>query len=210
MMSILLTLRSTKFDVSSLIAPSWIVFYETSTSNLTARPKSSKKYARRLSLGANLRDPEDYPLNCYPLDTNLMPEFLDLSFSNTENPRQETVTGSVYKIGDLAREFDVTLRTLRFYEDRGLITPTRSGTTRLYSSRDRERLRIALFCKRIGLSLGEIHEVLMLHDSGSHDVDARLKIKAVFASQLEILQKQQREMIETISDLQRKLDTIDA
>ena len=77
--------------------------------------------------------------------------------------------GTIYKIGDLAREFDVTLRTLRFYEDRGLINPGRSGTTRLYSAEDRERLRVALFCKRIGLSLGDIRLVLELHDHSDGD-----------------------------------------
>ena len=138
-----------------------------------------------------------------------MSEFVDFSFSSTDNPRRDSVSGSVYKIGDLAREFDVTLRTLRFYEDRGLITPTRSGTTRLYSSRDRERLRVALFCKRIGLSLGEIHEVLMLDDNGDHDSVSRKKIRSVFAEQLDILQKQQHEIAETISELQSKLKSID-
>ena len=71
-----------------------------------------------------------------------------------------------YRIGDLAREFDVTLRTLRFYEDKGLVTPERRGTTRIYSGADRERLRLALFCKRIGLPLKEIRTVL---EAGSED-----------------------------------------
>ncbi|MEM8749825.1 MAG: MerR family transcriptional regulator [Pseudomonadota bacterium] len=113
----------------------------------------------------------------------------------------------IYKIGDLAREFNVTLRTLRFYEDRGLITPERSGTTRLYSEQDRERLRVALFCKRIGLSLGEIREMLELHDR-QHGDDAASRIKEVYTSQLKTLVKQQQATQEAIVDLERAIERV--
>lgn len=116
---------------------------------------------------------------------------------------------TIYKIGDLAREFDVTLRTLRFYEDRGLINPARSGTTRLYSEEDRERLRIALFCKRIGLSLGDIRQVLELHDRSDADDQTSKKIRKVYASQLRALERQQEETRNTIADLQNKLAELD-
>ena len=116
---------------------------------------------------------------------------------------------STYKIGDLAREFDVTLRTLRFYEDRGLITPARAGTTRLYSEEDRERLRVALFCKRIGLSLGEIHEVLQLHDHEDSDQAVQMQIKSIYATRLKALEEHQNEVMATISDLQTKIAEMD-
>ncbi len=116
----------------------------------------------------------------------------------------------VFKIGDLAREFDVTLRTLRFYEDRGLVTPTRSGTTRLYSEQDRERLRIALFCKRIGLSLGDIREMLDLHEEGESESTISDKIRQVYASQLQTLLKQQEETKATIADLERVISKMDS
>ncbi len=115
----------------------------------------------------------------------------------------------VYKIGDLAREFDVTLRTLRFYEDRGLINPGRSGTTRLYSSEDRERLRVALFCKRIGLSLGDIRQVLDLHEQNDRDATTTNRIRQVYLSQLSALELQQQETMETIADLKGKLAEMD-
>lgn len=120
---------------------------------------------------------------------------------------KEAALGMVYKIGDLAREFDVTLRALRFYEDRGLVTPARSGTTRLYSEEDRERLRVALFCKRIGLSLGEIGEMLDLHEiegTGS-SLD---KIRNVYSSQLKSLRVQQQETEKTISDLEAAIERL--
>ena len=134
-----------------------------------------------------------------------MSDFVEFSIPDSGTNRHAANPEPVFKIGDLAREFDVTLRTLRFYEDRGLITPARSGTTRLYSAQDRERLRIALFCKRIGLSLGEIHEVLTLHDDSVRDPSALNKIRSVYIAQLEALKEQHQELLDTISDLQVKI-----
>jgi DNA-binding transcriptional MerR regulator len=120
---------------------------------------------------------------------------------------QTRMADTTYKIGDLAREFGVTLRTLRFYEDKGLITPDRVGTTRLYSAEDRERLQIALFCKRIGLSLGEIREMLELHDRESVDQSVQRKIQKVYASQLRALERQRYEIGQAIMDLQDRLSS---
>ena len=69
-----------------------------------------------------------------------------------------------YTISDLAQEFGVTTRTLRHYEDQGLVTPARDGINRIYSHRDRVRLKLALRGKRLGFSLGEIRELFELHD----------------------------------------------
>ncbi|MAC12501.1 MULTISPECIES: MerR family transcriptional regulator [Novosphingopyxis] len=69
-----------------------------------------------------------------------------------------------YGISDLSREFDVTPRALRFYEDQGLIAPERSGLSRIYSKRDRARLAWILRAKRVGFSLSEIREMIDLYD----------------------------------------------
>jgi DNA-binding transcriptional MerR regulator len=69
-----------------------------------------------------------------------------------------------WSIRQLCREFDVTPRALRFYEDRGLLAPARRGATRVYSSRDRARLQLILRGKRVGFSLAEIGEMLALYD----------------------------------------------
>lgn len=69
-----------------------------------------------------------------------------------------------YTIRQLCREFDATPRALRFYEDKGLLSPARQGLTRLYSARDRARLKLILRGKRVGFSLGEISEILELYD----------------------------------------------
>lgn len=69
-----------------------------------------------------------------------------------------------FTIGDLAREFGATLRTLRFYEEKGLLKPRREGQSRRYSRRDRARLSLILLGKRLGFSLHEISDVLALYD----------------------------------------------
>jgi DNA-binding transcriptional MerR regulator len=75
--------------------------------------------------------------------------------------------GLTYTIGDLAREFGVSLRTLRFYEDRGLISPWRDGITRVYSTRDKARLSLILKGKQLGFTLTEIRAMLAEQDGDS-------------------------------------------
>jgi len=70
-----------------------------------------------------------------------------------------------YSIGDLAREFEITPRTIRFYEDRGLLAPGRNGQNRVYGPRDHTRLKLILRGKRLGFSLTEIREILDLYDA---------------------------------------------
>jgi DNA-binding transcriptional MerR regulator len=74
------------------------------------------------------------------------------------------VTDRTWSIGELAAEFDTTLRTIRFYEDRGLLAPERIGTTRIFSDRERVRLQLILRGKRLGFTLSEIAHVLNLYD----------------------------------------------
>ncbi|OAN13151.1 MerR family transcriptional regulator [Photobacterium jeanii] len=70
-----------------------------------------------------------------------------------------------FKISELAKEFDITTRSIRFYEDVGLLAPTRSGTTRIYQRRDKIRLKLILRGKRLGFSLAEIRELFDLYDT---------------------------------------------
>jgi DNA-binding transcriptional MerR regulator len=70
---------------------------------------------------------------------------------------------SSYSISDLAREFDVTTRTIRFYEEKGLLNPERSGTRRIYSPSDRTKLRLILRGKRLGLSLDESADIILMY-----------------------------------------------
>jgi DNA-binding transcriptional MerR regulator len=79
-----------------------------------------------------------------------------------------------YTIGELAQEFDVTTRAIRFYEDLGLLTPDRAGRQRVYSARDRARLLLTLRAKRLGLSLTEAKDILDMYDS-PQDTAAQLR-----------------------------------
>ncbi|RZL90212.1 MAG: MerR family DNA-binding transcriptional regulator [Variovorax sp.] len=79
-----------------------------------------------------------------------------------------------FTIGELAKEFDLTTRAIRFYEDMGLVTPERAGQQRIYSARDRARLTLTLRAKRLGLSLTEAKEILDMYDS-PRDTAAQLE-----------------------------------
>ena len=81
------------------------------------------------------------------------------------------VLKDTFFIGDLAVEFGITARTLRFYEDQDLLHPTRTGQTRLFSIRDRARLILILRGKRLGFSLAEIKEMLDLYSRGDGQVE---------------------------------------
>jgi DNA-binding transcriptional MerR regulator len=83
----------------------------------------------------------------------------------------ETSSDDFFSIGDLAHEFDVTPRTLRFYEDRALLRPQRDGQARIYSRRDRTRLKLILRGKRLGFALADIKEMIDLYDLGDSQVE---------------------------------------
>jgi len=100
-----------------------------------------------------------------------------------------------YTITELAAEFDITARAIRFYEDVGLLMPARAGRNRVYTQRDRTRLKLTLRGKRLGLSLLEIKQLVTMYDSPSDkrpQLSAFLGVLAEHRRQLE----QQREDIE--------------
>jgi DNA-binding transcriptional MerR regulator len=107
------------------------------------------------------------------------------------------MTEPTYSITDLAREFGLTTRAIRFYEDHGLLTPQRLGRNRVYGNRDRIRLKLTLRGKRLGLSLSEIGELLDMYDAPKGE-------KAQLNRFIEVLEKrraaleQQREDIEAV------------
>lgn len=102
-----------------------------------------------------------------------------------------------YTITELAREFNITPRAIRYYEDQGLISPGRAGQSRVYSKRDRTRLKLTLRGKRLGLSLAEIRELIDLYDV-AHDEDTQLsKFLGALSKRREAL-AQQREDIEAV------------
>ena len=104
---------------------------------------------------------------------------------------------TTYTSSELAREFGVTTRTIRFYEDQGLLNPAREGTNRVFSSRDKVRLKLALRGKRLGFSLADIRELFELYDVSR---DERKQLEE-FLSRLDRRRahlEQQREDIEVM------------
>ena len=87
--------------------------------------------------------------------------------------RPDALDREQYSISDLTSEFDCSARTLRFYEDEGLIAPSRAGLTRIYSKRDRARLAWIMRAKNVGFSLNEIREMIDLYDLGDGRVEQR-------------------------------------
>jgi len=102
-----------------------------------------------------------------------------------------------YTITDLAKEFGITTRTIRHYEDEGLLSPRRDGTNRLFSNRDRVRLKLALRGKRLGFSLAEIRELFDLYDL-AHDEKRQLQEFLTKLEKRRALLAQQREDIEVM------------
>ena len=138
----------------------------------------------------------------YQPDTSISDE-IELAVSGRDEPRPVW-----YTIGDLAREFDVTLRTLRFYEDKGLIHPRRDGLNRLYSRRDRGRLKLVLMGKRVGFSLSEIREMLDLYDlRDGQTAQMHLALKK-FLEQIALLEGQKRDIEQAIEELRRTVEIV--
>jgi DNA-binding transcriptional MerR regulator len=106
-----------------------------------------------------------------------------------------------YSIRQLSKEFDVTARALRFYEDKGLISPERKGQTRLYSPRDRARLQLILRGKRLGFSLVEIHEILDLYTPKDHGAAQMRATLHKYRGQIETLKRQREDIDAAIKDM---------
>ena len=109
-----------------------------------------------------------------------------------------------HTISDLAKEFDLTTRAIRFYEDMGLLQPERSGPggrNRVYSARDRARLKLTLRAKRLGLSLTEAKDIIDMYDS-PRDTGAQLK------KFLQVLTTHRKQLEEQMADLQANLEEV--
>ncbi len=104
-------------------------------------------------------------------------------------------TQKTYAIGELAREFDVTTRTIRFYEDQGLLTPRRNGQTRVYSPADRTTLKLILRGKRLGFSLAESRDVIRLYQRAG---DNRQQLQAL----LDKIAEKRQQLEQQLQDIQ--------
>lgn len=113
---------------------------------------------------------------------------------------------NTYTISELAREFGVTSRALRLYEESDLLAPKREGTRRIYADRDRVRLRLVLRGKRLGWSLAEIRESFNLYDSSMGEVAQLNYLLEKLAARREVLQTQKQDIELALQDLDRIAD----
>ena len=112
-----------------------------------------------------------------------------------------TATKQSWSITDLAAEYDVTLRTIRHYEDIGLITPERRGTSRVFHSRDRVRLALILRGKRLGFSLDEIATIVNMYDAEPGEAGQLRYLLDQIANRREELEQRRRDIEETLAEL---------
>lgn len=106
-----------------------------------------------------------------------------------------------YTISELAEEFDVTTRAIRFYEDEGLLSPQREGTRRIFHGRDRTRLRLILRGKRIGFSLADIREIIDMYDTAPGEAGQLEALLERIAAHREELTARRSVIERTLADL---------
>ncbi|TAN10957.1 MAG: MerR family DNA-binding transcriptional regulator [Rhizobiaceae bacterium] len=125
---------------------------------------------------------------------------------------QEKLSGEIpagfTRIGEMAESFGVSLRTLRFYEDKGLIQPRRIGNARLYSHRDKARLRLVLLGRKVGFSLREVKQLMDLYDPNGSNIRQMKVVLEKSERQLGRLDKQRLAIEEAISELKGLITTV--
>ena len=108
---------------------------------------------------------------------------------------------ATFTIGELAREFDLTMRAIRFYEDCGLLAPQRNGRHRVYTQRDRTRLKLTLRGKRLGLTLAEVKELVDMYESPRDTQPQLTKFLLVLASHRSQLEQQMADLSLTLDEV---------
>ena len=107
-----------------------------------------------------------------------------------------------FSISDLAREFDITPRAIRFYEDQGLLAPRRDGQRRIYTPRDRTRLKLTLRGKRLGLTLAEIRELIDMYEPGRDERPQLERFRQVLETHRKSLVQQRADIEAQLAEIQ--------
>lgn len=118
-----------------------------------------------------------------------------------DRPTTVTAPERTFTIGELAEEFGLTPRTLRFYEDEGLVTPARSGQNRVYSRKDRARIKLICRGKRLGFSVQEIKEFIDLYNPHERQVEQMRYALALGRKRIAQLEQQLRDVQQTLAEL---------
>ncbi len=114
----------------------------------------------------------------------------------------EATERTEFSISELAQEFDVTPRAIRFYEDQGLLAPRRAGQRRIYTPRDRTRLKLTLRGKRLGLTLSEIRELIDMYEPGRDERPQLQRFLAVLEAHKSGLLQQRADIEAQLSEIQ--------
>jgi DNA-binding transcriptional MerR regulator len=126
------------------------------------------------------------------------------TFAAPRAPGGAAAVAPTFAIGELAREFDLTTRAIRFYEDCGLLAPQRRGRQRVYSLRDRTRLKLTLRGKRLGLTLAEVKELVDMYESPRDTQPQLKKFLVVLATHREQLEQQMADLQATLSEVREQ------
>ena len=113
-------------------------------------------------------------------------------------------------ISEMSELYGVTLRTLRFYEEKGLLNPVRRGARRFYGSRDVARMRVILQAKKIGLTLAEIRRVIKLVESDTPKMEQYAELQAICQGQQELLHEQKSLLDEQVAEVDGVLDALNS
>lgn len=108
---------------------------------------------------------------------------------------------TTWTISELAQEFSITPRTIRFYEDQGIVSPGREGRNRVYLTRDRTRLKLALRGKRLGLQLSEILSLIDMYDGPGDTIPQLRHYMSVLAQHRDMLEQQRRDLDLTLKEI---------
>ncbi len=119
-------------------------------------------------------------------------------------------TERLFTVTELARLLDITARTIRFYEQKGLISPRRAGKTRVYTQRDKARLQLILRGKRLGFSLAEIREYLDLYEVDRTQTSQLKLLQEKVGERIASLEAQQRDLRQTLAELYDVRDQVDS
>jgi len=121
--------------------------------------------------------------------------------AQSTDKKPNPVPDKTYTISDLAKEFGITTRTIRFYEEKGMISPMREGQKRLYTTSDRARIKLILRGKRIGMTLQESVDVIDMYDPGHNNVDQLHSLINMVKERREQLQQQKKDIDDMLAGL---------
>lgn len=128
-----------------------------------------------------------------------------------ESQGQVAASQRMFTIGDLARELDISTRTIRYYEERGLLSPQRTENTqqRLYSSRDRVRLKLLLRARGLGFALDDIRELFEIYDATHDERRQEERLRVMIMDRLRQIERQLGDLTDLRDELRDALDQVD-